>query len=119
RSGAQNEPRYVRRDVRLDRIQRLLTDPAALLADVYQWGTSQFNPEPMLGAALAFYHPEAAVELGEEGGDAFLETGALRWSRDSSRSPPGLMLDVSAAVEQDYVVRTELDSTWGLDFESD
>jgi len=117
-SGAANEIRHVRKDLRLDRIKNLFDDPAGHLADVYGWGTSAFDPEDIMNSALAFFEEEAAIETGLVGGDAFLEYGPFRWSRDSSVNPPGMLLELSTDVTHSFSERIEFNPVWGMDFES-
>jgi hypothetical protein len=117
-TGMVNEPRYVRKDLRLERIKDLFSDPAQHFANVYGWGTAGFDPSEIMSAVLVFYREEAAIETGKVGDDAFLKTDPFRWSRDSSVAPPGLLLDVSAEVSQNFAERIELSTEWGSDFES-
>ena len=118
-SGAINVPRHIRKDLRLDRIKTLFTDPAALLADAHGWGQPTFDPEELMRSVLAFFPEESAVEVGKLGGDAFLATGPIRWSRDSSVNPPGIRLDYSARLAQSFAERVTYGESWGSDFTAD
>ena len=118
-SGALNEPRYVRNELKLDRIGDLFGDPAAHFANVYGWGTAAFDPIDILRAVLAFYRQESSIRVGKAGADAFLQVGPFRWSRDSSVSPPGLMLDASTTFAKTFDERVEFSPTWGMDFKTD
>ena len=118
-TGSLNEPRYVKKAVRLDRIGDLVRDPAAHFAAVYQWGTAAFDPLDILRAVLRFYHPESSIQVGKIGADAFLEIGPFRWSRDSSVNPPGLMLDASTTFAKTFEQRVEFSPAWGMDFKTD
>ena len=118
-SGSLNEPRYVKKELKLGRIKDLFNDPAAHFASVYGWGTTAFDPHDIMRAVLVFYHRESSVLVGKVGDDAFLETGPFRWSRDSSVNPPGLMLDLSANFAHNFKERLELSETWGTDFQVD
>jgi hypothetical protein len=118
-SGSLNEPRYVKKELRLGRIKTLFTNPAEHFANVYGWGTTAFDPSDILRAVLVFYHRESSVKIGKVGDDVFLETGPFRWSRDSSVNPPGMMLDLSANFAHNFHERLELSETWGTDFEID
>ena len=53
-SGAIDEPRHVRKNLRLDRIKTMFTDPAAHFSDAHGWGQPTFDPEELmrLGAGL-------------------------------------------------------------------
>jgi hypothetical protein len=118
-SGSHGEPRYVRKDLKLERIKDLISDPLTHFTNVYGWGTNAFDPSDILRSVLAFYPVESAIEFGEAGGDAFLKTGPFRWSRDSSVNPPGMMLDISVAISHAFTERLELSTDWGTDFEAD
>ena len=115
-TGNPGEPRYVKKELRLDRIETLFTDPQLHFEKAHGWGLSSFDPERLFNGALAFYAEESAVESGKVGGDAFIETGPWRFSRDSSVSPPGLRLDYSAKVEHQITERLEFSEDWGTDF---
>ena len=76
--------------LRLDRFKDVITDPVAHFTGVFQWGTNAFDPEELFRTAADFLPDDGAMaELGRVGPDAFLETGPLRWSRDSSVGPAG------------------------------
>ena len=55
-TGALNEPRFVRKDLHLERAKDLFTDPAAHFTNVYGWGTANFDPHDILRSVLVFYH---------------------------------------------------------------
>jgi hypothetical protein len=118
-TGGLNEPRFVRKDLHFERAKDLFTDPAAHFANVYGWGTANFDPHEILSMVPHFYPQEASIEAGKVGNDAFLENGPFRFSRDSSVSPPGMMLDVSTKISQLFSRRIENTPEWGTDFEAD
>jgi hypothetical protein len=117
-SGMLNAPRYVRKELHFERLKDLVRDPAAHLAVVHGWGTNDFDPSALMEGLLAFYPEETAIEQGKIGDDAFLEIGPFFWSRDSSISPPGMLLDLSANISQRFDERVEFASQWGMDFRS-
>ncbi len=117
-SGAPNAVRHVRKKLELGRIKDLITDPAGHFANVYGWGTAQFDPFEIMDSVLGFYEEQSSADAGKLGDDAFLNVGPFRWSRDSSLNPPGLALDVSAEVAHDFDERVELNDTWGADFKA-
>lgn len=117
-TGQINEPRHVRKDLKLERIEDLISDPLAHLATAHKWGTAQFDPSDIMRSALAFYRETSAIRTGKMGDDAFVETGPFRWSRDSSSDPPGIMLDLSANVSHDIAERIEFSEKWGIRFDS-
>ena len=43
-TGSLNEPRYVKKELKLERIKDLLKNPASHFANVYGWGTAAFDP---------------------------------------------------------------------------
>jgi hypothetical protein len=115
-TGELHEARYVRKELHLERLKDLFTDPAAHLANVYGWGTTAFDPSEILMAVLAFYREEASIEFGLDGADAFLRTGPFLWKRDSSVAPPGMMLDITTAISHTFSERVVLNDDWGTDF---
>ena len=117
-SGQPREPGYVRKDLKLERIKALITNPPAHLATAHKWGTPNFDPFDLLQGALQFFDEESAFEVGKVGGDAFLDYNGLRWSRDSSVNPPGMMLDVSKTIAQNFDERVAVSDNWGIDFKS-
>lgn len=118
-SGAINVPRHVRKDLRLDRIKTLFTDPVGHFADAHGWGQPTFDPEELMDSVLAFFPEESTVEVGRQGGDAFLAIGPIRWSRDSSVSPPSIKLDYAARFAKSFKQRVTYDQNWGSDFTAD
>ena len=118
-SGSVNAARHVRSDLRLDRVETLFNDPAAALADAHGWGQPTFDPENLMQSVLSFFPPDASIETGRSGGDAFVDTGPARWSRDSSVNPPGLLFDYSARVAKSFSERVTYGETWGSDFTAD
>jgi len=115
-TGALHEPRYIKKELHLERLKDLFTDPAAHLANVYGWGSNAFDPSEILQAVLSFYREEAAIEFGIDGADAFLRNGPFLWKRDSSVNPAGMMLDITAAISQTFSERVVLNPDWGTDF---
>ena len=118
-SGAVNATRFVRKDLRLDRIKTLFTDPPTHFATAHDWGKPTFDPQELMESVLAFFPEESAVEVGKQGGDAYLAYGPVRWSRDSSVNPPGLKLDYSARFARSFNERVTIDPRWGSDFGAD
>jgi len=118
-SGAANASRYIKKDLRFDRLGDLFHDPATHFANVYGWGTHSFDPTLILQAALGFFSEDSPARLDTSGPDVALDAGPLRWSRDSSVSPPGLMLDVSADITKTFNDRVPLSSDFGVDFKTD
>lgn len=117
-TGQLNQPRYAKKELKLERIKDLIDDPVAHLAAVHKWGTAQFDPYDLFDGIQTFFDEEASIDVGKAGGDAFLGIGPFRWSRDSSVNPPGLMLDISTAVSQNFNQRVVLSDAWGIDFDS-
>jgi hypothetical protein len=50
---ARFQPAFVRRTIHLDRIRRMLDDPAGLIRDLYGWGTPALNTGRLFDALLA------------------------------------------------------------------
>ena len=117
-TGEVNELRHVRKDLKLERIKDLISDPANHLASAHNWGTPQFDPSEIMDSVLSFYEEDIVIESGKVGDDAFLEIGPFRWSRDSSVSPPGMLLDLSTDVSQTFAERIEFSAEWGTGFDS-
>lgn len=118
-SGSPNATRYIQKDVRLDRLGDLFQDPATHFANVYGWGTPSFDPSLIMQAATVFFPRESSLQFGTTGADAFLQIGPALWSRDSSVSPPGLLLDISKGLSKTFDDRVELSPDWGVDFKTD
>ncbi|MGH9496226.1 MAG: DUF6603 domain-containing protein [Candidatus Sulfotelmatobacter sp.] len=117
--GSLNATRYIKKDLKFERISDLFHDPATHFANVYGWGTPSFDPSLIMQAALGFFPKETSARLGQTGPDVFLQAGPLRWSRDSSVTPPGLMLDFSEDLTKTFDDRVEFSSDWGVDFKTD
>ncbi|MAU01156.1 MAG: hypothetical protein CL608_28770 [Anaerolineaceae bacterium] len=113
-----NPQQYVRKELKLEQIKDLVSDPITHLAATHGWGTDQFDPAEIMDMVLSFYEEETAIEAGKDGDDAFIRYGGFLWKRDSSVSPPGIMLDLSASVEQSLNERVEFSEEWGTSFES-
>lgn len=117
-SGQPREPRFVRKELKLERIKDLIRNPPAHLAAVHAWGTAAFDPFDLMQTALQFFREESSIEVGKVGADAFLDYDDFRWSRDSSVNPPGLMLDISRTISHNLNERVEVSEQWGIDFAS-
>lgn len=52
----QERPAFVARDLRLDRIGQLLSDPVGQLRNLYQWGTDSFDAELFFSVLQGFAH---------------------------------------------------------------
>jgi hypothetical protein len=105
--------RYVRKALRLDRLQDLISDPVGHFTTVLGWGSPDFDPLELFQTAASFYGKEVAIDGGVVAGDAFVTKGPFTWSRDSSTSPPGLRLDVDAEVKQGVEGRVGINASWG------
>lgn len=113
-SGGVNEPAFVRKGLRLERIRDLLSDPAAHFANVYGWGTASFDPTEIFSTYLAFHIEESSIETGKIGPDAYLRYGPLTLRRDSASAPAGLLLDYTAKIEASVDTRVKLSDDWGI-----
>lgn len=109
---------YVKKTLRLERVKDIVTDPVAHFASVFRWGTTDFDPDEIFRTAAGFFHENASVEVGRVGTDAFIQRGPFKWSRDSSVTPPGLMLDVTAAMDHTLTGRADFSEKWGAALES-
>ena len=105
--------RHVRKALRLDRLQDLISDPVGHFTTVLGWGAPDFDPLELFRTAASFYGREVAIDGGVVAGDAFVTKGPFTWSRDSSTSPPGLRLDVDAEVKQGVEGRVGINAVWG------
>ncbi|HLL51982.1 MAG TPA: DUF6603 domain-containing protein [Myxococcaceae bacterium] len=117
-TGRPLEPRHVRKELHLERLEDLISDPFKHLATVHKWGTTEFDPSELMDGMLAFYREETSLRRGKVGGDAFLELGPFLWSRDSSVNPPGMRLDFNASTTHDFDRRVPISDIWGIDFTS-
>jgi hypothetical protein len=118
-SGQPHEPKFVLRELHLERVKDLVTDPGTHFTNVYQWGSTGFDPYPFLQALVALYSPGSSVEIGKNGDDAYLSYGPITWSRDSSVSPPGLKVDASTVLDWTITDRVPISDAWGLQYTSD
>ena len=105
--------RYIRKALRLDRLQNLISDPVGHFTTVLRWGSPDFDPMELFTIAASFYSDEAAIEAGHDGADAFVTKGPFTWRRDSTASPPGLRFDVDAEVKQGVQGRVGINASWG------
>ena len=112
-TGSLHEPPFVRKDLRLDRLQNFITDPVAHFADAYRWGTSEFDPQSLMPPVLA-----SARAAGRDGDDVFLRVGPFELRRDSTVDPPGLTLKISGDHSHAYSERVPISDDWGVSFES-
>src|SRR5690242_8837780 len=71
-TGQPLEPRHVRKELHLERLKGLFTDPFTHLAAVHKWGTVDFDPSDLMDGMLPFYPREASIKRGKIGEDAFL-----------------------------------------------
>jgi len=117
-ASGQNTVRHIRKDLKLERIKDFIDNPATHLANAHDWGTDLFDPSDIMDALLGFYAEETSIERGMDGADAFFEIGPFRWSRDSTVSPPGLLLDISTDIGQSFNERIIFGDEWGMDIES-
>ena len=109
---------HVKKALRLERAPDLFTDPAGHFGNAFGWGTASFDPMAFFRTAAGFFPENATLDIGAVGGDAFIERRPFRWSRDSSVNPPGLMLDVTAALSQAISGRAEFSPEWGAALEA-
>jgi hypothetical protein len=109
---------YIKKAIRLERFKDLIRDPVGHFTSVFGWGTANFDPYDFFRTAADFYRREGRPTFGRVGGDAFIERGPFRWSRDSSVNPPGLMLDITATMAKTLSGRAAFNEKWGAALES-
>jgi hypothetical protein len=109
-------PPFARRELRLDRLIALVSDPRQHLADRFGWGTPGFDGIELLTRLKRFVdEPDLEVTLITAPGlPAILEGWAFRLAVDPSLSPPGLALRVRQAATIDTAHTLELLPPWSL-----
>ncbi|HLL75086.1 MAG TPA: DUF6603 domain-containing protein [Pyrinomonadaceae bacterium] len=105
---------HVRRILRLNRVEGLITDPVQHYKDVFRWGEDDFNPASVFDLYSSFWDEEFGVETGVSGGDPFLRQGFLTIARDRATSPPSLALTATAQLEEKLETRIPVNDNWGF-----
>ncbi|HET8772914.1 MAG TPA: DUF6603 domain-containing protein, partial [Thermoanaerobaculia bacterium] len=104
---------YVRKRLRLDRFQSLISDPAAHFKQTLHWGDNNFDPLTFFTVAREFFGEEASIEIGTTpGGHPYIQ-GCMRIEREPG-NPPGLAITMFAATDADENVRVPFTEDWGL-----
>jgi hypothetical protein len=103
---------HVRRELHLDALRDLIDDPETYLIDSVGWGSVTFNPLRFFKLTAEFYSNEASVEAGVDQGEPFLRLGHFVIRRDSTLTPPGLRLELSDELDQDWDNRLDLNEWW-------
>jgi hypothetical protein len=113
-------PAYVRRDLHLERLPDLLTNPTGLLRNLYGWGNATFNAQALLDALAGFLEnlgQMARVDSPAPGQFA-LRSLFVDIVPDTSRTPNGLTGRLHASVG-DGVTRTfPLSARWTASVET-
>lgn len=109
---------YVKKTIQLQRLKDLITDPGRHFINTLKWGQGDFDPGEIFRTIIGFYQSDASIEVGEQDGDPFLKRGIFRWRRDSSVSPPGLALDITATFARTIQGRYEANKNWGVGMDS-
>jgi hypothetical protein len=109
-------PPFTRRELRLDRLIALASDPRQHLATQFGWGTPGFDGIELLTRLKRFVdQPDLEVTLITAPGlPAILEAWAFRLAVDPSVAPPGLSLRVRQAATIDTAHTLELLPPWAL-----
>ena len=109
-------PPFARRELRLDRLIALVSDPRQHLADRFGWGMPGFDGIELLTRLKRFVdQPDLEVTLITAPGlPAILEAWAFRLAVDPSLSPPGLTLRVRQAATIDTAHTLALVPPWSL-----
>jgi hypothetical protein len=117
KSGDPTQPPHVARKLHLAKLLDLLTSPAQLLKDTVNWGDPAFDGTALLqrvndaldGVALPVTLVPAAPAPPKQLVTPFFSLGV-----DSSISPPGLLLTLTAATSAPVDVSLQLSPNWAL-----
>ncbi|MFZ0774230.1 MAG: DUF6603 domain-containing protein [Candidatus Sulfotelmatobacter sp.] len=114
-----SKPAFEVRQLRLDRLQPLLTSPADYLKTLYGWGSPTFDGQFLFNQLLelaAFLGLPAVLTPAGGGNPAILDLFAVGVQLDSTANPPGLRIDLRLPVTQNFTSSKTLDPTnWALD----
>lgn len=102
---------HIRKALRLDRFNALITDPVQHFQDTLGWGTSAFDPTGFFVLARQFFQPEDDIEVGVQAGEPFIR-GCILVRRDSTVTPPGLFLALFGDFTADLDERRALSPEW-------
>ncbi|MCP3857292.1 MAG: hypothetical protein GY698_21595 [Actinomycetia bacterium] len=105
---------HIERHLHLGRLKTLFTDPAAHFQTAFQWGAAGFDPTDFFEIWAQFFPREAGIVIDADSGDPFMKHGKVRVARDSSVTPPGLSVDLSAGVKINEQIRVPFGDAWGL-----
>lgn len=112
------KPPFEVRQLRLDRLSKLLQSPADHLKDVYGWGSSGFNADSLLNQLLElarFLGLPALIVPPGGGKPAVLDMFGAAFQLDSSTSPPGLHIDLRLPIATNFTNTIALKPTnWVL-----
>jgi len=96
-----------------------ISNPVQHLIDTIGWGSNDFNPADLFYTIKSFYRAEDSIEVGTIDGDAYLERGIFRLKRDSTKSPPGLAIELIASLNREIHNRIKLNDNWGIGVDTD
>jgi hypothetical protein len=104
---------FVRKRLRLDRLQSFISNPAQHLKDTVRWGENDFDPATFFQIAREFFHVEDAIDVGVKNGQPFIR-GCMLIERDPTVNPPGLAVTMFADTDSDDELRFALSDDWDI-----
>jgi hypothetical protein len=112
------KPPFEVRQLRLDRLTKLLQSPADHLKNLYGWGSPGFNADLLLKQLLelaGFIGLPALIVPAGGGNPAVLDMFGVAFHLDSSVNPPGLHIDLRLPIATNFTNSITLTPTkWAL-----
>jgi hypothetical protein len=102
---------FVQKNLQLDRIKDLINDPATHFQQTLGWGSPSFDPTSFFQVAKDFFAREVAVTVGVQGGEPFIK-GNILIRRDSTQSPPGLLVSLQNEFDSDVTTTVPFTDQW-------
>lgn len=109
---------HVRRVLELRRFRDLVQDPGGHFQRALGWGDPSFDPSTIFSLIADFFDEEASVEVGATAGDPFLRIGNFTIRRDSSVTPPALLMQFLASVSASRNDRFQVTDGWEFGIDS-
>lgn len=104
---------HVLRRLALYRLKDLFSNPEQHFKDSLGWGDPTFDPSDLFALYASFWDDETNITVGTAAGEPFLQQGHFRITRDSTTSPPSLVLSIEAALDEKLTTRSNIDDSWG------
>ncbi|MGB3546732.1 MAG: DUF6603 domain-containing protein [Saprospiraceae bacterium] len=116
--AAPNSKPFLEKQLRLDRIKDLISDPARHFADTIGWGTPAFDPTRFFEIYRSFWNRETAIRIEEIGGRPTLRFGDLTISQADLGGQVGLEALFTLALREGISERLNISDEWGFDLDA-